>query len=50
MVSYPLTTGSTGIRGEVIDSMIKQVAKASYKFKQACAVTSTSDYKNSYLT
>ena len=46
---YNLETGTTPIRAEVIDSMIKQTAARAYKFKQAVAVVSTSAWTNTFF-
>ena len=48
-VNYNLQTGKTGIRAEVIDSMVKQVAARQYKFKQACAIVPTNAWKNTFF-
>jgi len=50
-MAYDIQTGHTdrAIRSEVIDSMVKQVAERSYKFKQACAIVSTSAWKNTFF-
>lgn len=49
MAEYPLESGVAGIRAEVIDSMVKQTAAASYKFKQAVAVVPTSAWNNTFF-
>lgn len=49
MVTYPQEHGTANIRSEVVDSMVKQVAERSYKFKQACAVVSTNAWKNTFF-
>lgn len=48
MVTYGTQTGDTGIRKEVIDSMVKQIAQAAYKFKQAVAIVPTSAWTNTF--
>lgn len=50
-MAYNLSSGTTPIRKEVIDAMVKQVAARSYKFKQACAVVSASNnaWKNTFF-
>jgi len=48
-MAYDLESGSTGLRAEVIDSMVKQIAAQTYKFKQACAVVPTSAWKNTFF-
>ena len=47
--TYPLEDGVTGIRKEVIDSMVKQTAARSYKFKQAVAIIPTSAWNNTFF-
>ena len=49
--TYPLSAGTANkiIRKEVIDSMIKQTAARSYKFKQAVAVVPTSAWSNTFI-
>lgn len=37
------------LRAEVVDSMVKQIAEASYKFKQALAIVPTSAWKNTFF-
>ena len=49
MVDYNIQAGSTAIRPEVVDSMVKQVAKADYKFKQAVAQVSTNAWNNTFF-
>ena len=46
MVDYPLSSGVTGLRAEVVDAMVKQIAARTYKFKQAVAITPTSAWSN----
>jgi len=46
---YGLESGTTAIRAEVIDSMVKQIAAQTYKFKQACAIVPTSAWKNTFF-
>ena len=48
-MTYNLEAGTTPIRSEVIDSMIKQTAARSYKFKQACAIVSTNAWTNTFF-
>ncbi len=48
MVNYDLKAGTTGLRKEVIDSMVKQIAARAYKFKQAVAIVPTSAWKNTF--
>jgi len=48
-MTYPLESGATGLRAEVIDSMVKQIAAQTYKFKQACAIVPTSAWKNTFF-
>jgi len=48
-MAYNLEAGTGGIRKEVIDSMIKQTAARSYKFKQAVAVIPTNAWKNTFF-
>ena len=48
-MAYDLESGSTGLRAEVIDSMVKQIAAQTYKFKQACAIVPTSAWKNTFF-
>ena len=50
-VNYPISTGSINkaIRKEVVDSMVKQIAERSYKFKQACAIVPTSAWTNTFF-
>ena len=47
--AYPLGAGVEALRKEVIDSVIKQTASRSYKFKQAVAVVPTSANKNTFF-
>jgi len=47
-MAYSQESGTTGIRAEVIDSMVKQVAAQAYKFKQVCAVVPTSAWTNTF--
>jgi len=49
MVDYNLQVGTTPIRAEVIDSLVKQTAARMYKFKQACAIVPTSAWKNTFF-
>ena len=48
---YGIETGNTtrGIRAEVVDAMVKQTAERTYKFKQACAIVTTSAWKNTFF-
>ena len=48
-MAYTDQVGSTVLRAEVVDIAIKGVAKASYKFKQAVSVVTTSAWKNTYF-
>ena len=48
-MAYDLQVGSVGLRAEVVDSMVKQVAERKYKFKQACVVVSTDSWKNTFF-
>jgi hypothetical protein len=50
-MAYDIQTGTVnhGIRKEVIDSMVKQTAERSYKFKQACAVVPTDAWKTTFF-
>jgi len=48
MADYTGESGSAFLRKEVVDAMVKQTARASYKFKQACAIVSTNAWKNSF--
>lgn len=50
-MAYDTSTGGTGvgIRKEVVDAVVKQVAERSYKFKQVLAVVSTNAYKNVFF-
>jgi hypothetical protein len=48
-MAYDLQTGSTGLRAEVIDSMVKQIASRSYKFKQALSIVPTNAWKNTFF-
>jgi len=48
-MAYNQQAGTSTIRAEVIDSMVKQVAARTYKFKQACAEVSTSAWKNTFF-
>ena len=49
MVDYGISEGTVGLRNEVIDSMVKQIAAQTYKFKQACAIVPTSAWKNTFF-
>ena len=44
-----LESGVQSLRKEVVDSMVKQVAARTYKFKQAVAVVSTNAWKNTFF-
>ncbi len=44
-----LGIGSSGIKKEVIDSMIKQIAKETFKMKQAVAIVPTSAWTNTFF-
>ncbi len=46
---FSLGIGSEGLRKEVIDSMVKQVAARTYKFKQAVAIVPTSAWTNTFF-
>lgn len=46
---YDLQIGSVGLRAEVVDSVVKQVAARKYKFKQSCAIVPTSAWKNTFF-
>lgn len=50
-MAYDIQAGAInkGIRAEVVDAMVKQIAARSYKFKQACAIVSTSAWKNTFF-
>ena len=50
-MAYDLQIGSDnkGLRAEVVDAMVKQIAEPEYKFKQACTVISTSAWKNTFF-
>ena len=48
-MAYDLQAGTVGLRAEVVDSMVKQVAAAAYKFKQACAIVPTNAWKNTFF-
>jgi hypothetical protein len=48
-MAYDLQAGVQGLRAEVIDSLVKQIAARTYKFKQACAVVPTSAWKNTFF-
>jgi len=41
--------GTSGLRKELVDSVIKQVASRKYKFKQACTVSKTNAWKNTFF-
>ena len=43
-----LEVGSSELRAEVVDKVIKGFATATYKFKQALSVSSTNAWKNTY--
>jgi len=47
--AYPRETGAAGLRAEVINSMVKQIAAPTYKFKQAVAIVPTSAWKNTFF-
>ena len=49
MPQYPLESGVAGIRKEVIDSMVKQTAARTYKFKQAVAIIPTNAWNNTFF-
>ena len=46
---YSANTGSSILRKEVVDAMVKQVAARSYKFKQACAIVPTNAWTNNFF-
>ena len=50
-MTYNIESGSSnyGIRAQVVDAMVKQIAAATYKFKQACAIVPTSAWKNTFF-
>lgn len=48
-MTYDLQTGVATLRAEVIDKTIKGFATATYKFRQALTVSSTSAWKNTYF-
>jgi hypothetical protein len=48
-MAYDLQIGSVGLRKEVVDAMVKQIAEPEYKFKQACAIVTTDAWKNSFF-
>ncbi len=48
MVDYNLGIGTTGLRKEVVDAAVKQVAARSFKFKQAVTINSTGAWKNTF--
>jgi hypothetical protein len=41
--------GTTGLRTEVVDKILKQVAARKYKFKQAVTISSSNAWKNSFF-
>lgn len=49
MALYDTQSGSSPIRAEVVDSMVKQIAERAYKFKQAVAIVPTSAWKNTFF-
>ena len=48
-MAYDLQVGMVGLRQEVVDSMIKQIAEPSYKMKQALTIIPTSAWKNTFF-
>jgi len=50
-MGYDIQTGGSnrGIRAEVVDAMVKQIAERTYKFKQALAIVPTSAWKNTFF-
>jgi len=48
-MAYDFQTGSLGVRKEVVDSMVKQIAARSYRFKQAVAIVPTNAWKNTFF-
>lgn len=48
-MAYDLKAGVVGLRAEVVDAAVKQVAARTYKFKQACAEVSTNAWKNTFF-
>ena len=48
-MAYDLQDTSVGLRGEVIQEMVKQTAARSYKFLQAVAVVPTSDWSQTFF-
>ncbi len=48
-MGFGLEVGSEGLRKEVVDSMVKQTAARTYKFKQAVAIVPTSAWTNTFF-
>jgi len=49
MAAYGLQTGAENLRKEVVDKVIKQIAKPRYKFKQAVSITSSNAWKGTFF-
>lgn len=47
-MAYDFQAGTSPLRAEVVDSMVKQIAARTYKFKQACSIVPTSAWKNTF--
>ena len=48
-MAYDLQQSTVGLRGEVVEEMIKQISAPTYKFKQAVAVVPTSDWSQTFF-
>ncbi len=48
-MAFSLGVGGEGLRKEVVDSMVKQTAARTYKFKQAVAIVPTSAWTNTFF-
>ena len=48
-MAYTLEQGSHGLNAEVVDSMVKQIAAQTYKFKQAVTIEKTSALDNTFF-
>ena len=48
-MAFDLQTGSSSLRAEVIDKVIRDIAKPSYKFKQAVRIVKTNAWKQTFF-
>ena len=48
-MAYDQETGTVDLRKEVINKVIRDIAKPTYKFKQAVSVVTTDAWKNTFF-